>query len=135
MKLSPRRVNGMLKKQLGQQGIKPAPPVKEEVAVPTRDFMKIPVKRLIAALGLAPFNVPAPIVETGFQPASVIIPLKQHIGAPAKPVVEVGQRVTRGSLIGAIPEGAMGANVHASVTGTVRVVGPNIVIERDGGIE
>ena len=133
MNLSPRRVNGMLKKQLGQKGIKPTPPEKPEVVIPTRNFMKIPVKRLIAGLGLGEYNVPAPLTDTGFQPNQVVIPLKQHVGAPAQPVVTVGQRVSRGCLIAGIPEGALGANVHASIDGIVREIGSSITIERDGG--
>ena len=37
------------------------------------------------------------------QPASVQIPLKQHIGAAAEAVVKVGDRVRMGDLIGQIP--------------------------------
>lgn len=47
----------------------------------------------------------------------VTIPLKQHVGAPCKPIVEVGMDVQKGQLI-AIPEG-LGANVHSSVYGKV----------------
>lgn len=94
--------------------------------------MKIPVKRLIARLGLVPYNVSAPLVEVDYRPRKVTIPLKQHIGAPARPVVAAGQRVERGQLIGEIPDGAMGAAVHASISGVVREVSQNIVIEADG---
>ncbi|HHT62221.1 MAG: 4Fe-4S dicluster domain-containing protein [Bacillota bacterium] len=133
MLLSPRRVNALLKQELSKKGIKASPPAKREVAVPTREFMKIPVKRLIPALGLTPYNVAAPLMmDVDYTPKKVTIPLKQHIGAPAQPVVEVGQRVERGTLIGDIPEGAMGARVHASISGTVREIGMNIVIEADG---
>jgi len=132
MLLSPRRVNGLLKQEFGKKGIKPTPPSKPEAAVPSREFMKIPVKRLVSSLGLATYNVAAPLVETGFTPKKVFIPLRQHIGAPAQPIVKVGQRVERGSLIGAIPEEAMGANVHASISGIVREISQNIVIEADG---
>ncbi|MCG0275284.1 MAG: proline reductase-associated electron transfer protein PrdC [Thermosediminibacteraceae bacterium] len=48
------------------------------------------------------------------------IPLQQHIGAPCKPVVNVGDRVKRGQLIAA-PE-KLGANIHASVSGTVNAI-------------
>jgi len=132
MLLSPRRVNALLKQELGKKGIKASSPVKQEVVAPSRDFMKIPVKRLISFLGLAPYNVAAPLVELDYASQRVSIPLKQHIGAPALPVVTVGQRVERGDLIGAVPEGAMGANVHASISGTVREISSNIVIEADG---
>lgn len=132
MFLSPRRVNGLLKQEFGKKGIKMALSAGQEVISTSREFMKIPVKRLIAFLGLTPYNVAAPLVETDYVPRKVTIPLRQHIGAPALPVVEVGQRVARGALIGAIPEGAMGANIHAGISGVVREVSQHIVIEADG---
>ena len=55
-------------------------------------------------------------------PAEVAIPLSQHAGAPAEPVVQEGQAVKRGELI-AKSAGAVSANIHASVAGTVRSVG------------
>jgi Na+-translocating ferredoxin:NAD+ oxidoreductase RnfC subunit len=99
---------------------------------PTREYMKIPVKRLIAALGLTPYNVAAPLTDMDYTPQKVTIPLKQHIGAPAQPLVTIGQMVEKGALVGGIPEGAMGANVHASISGIVREVSDSIVIEADG---
>jgi Na+-translocating ferredoxin:NAD+ oxidoreductase subunit C len=51
-------------------------------------------------------------------PKQVIIPLSQHIGAPCKPVVEIGQQVKAGELIGAT-EGYVSAPVHSSVSGRV----------------
>ena len=51
-------------------------------------------------------------------PASVIIPLGQHLGAPAKPVVNKGDAVKTGQLI-AKGEGFVSSNVHASVSGKV----------------
>ena len=51
-------------------------------------------------------------------PASVIIPLGQHLGAPAKPVVNKGDAVKAGQLI-AKGEGFVSSNVHASVSGKV----------------
>jgi len=43
------------------------------------------------------------------------IELRQHVGAPCNPVVEVGSEVEKGQLI-AQPQG-LGANIHASVYG------------------
>lgn len=45
------------------------------------------------------------------------IPLKQHVGAPCAPIVEVGQLVVKGQRI-AKPEG-LGAMIHSSVSGQV----------------
>ncbi|RMF99859.1 MAG: electron transport complex subunit RsxC, partial [Nitrospirae bacterium] len=69
------------------------------------------------------------------------IPLSQHIGAPCNPVVQVGQEVKRGELIGE-PTGFVSAPVHSSVAGKVTgiTVMPNamgrmvqvVVVENNG---
>jgi len=76
-------------------------------------------------------------------PERLYVPVQQHIGAPAKPVVTVGQSVAKGELI-ASPQGALSASVHAPTSGTVVEIGehpaphpsglpvPTIVIEADG---
>ncbi|MCL2559786.1 MAG: proline reductase-associated electron transfer protein PrdC [Turicibacter sp.] len=59
---------------------------------------------------------------------NVYIELRQHVGAPCRPLVETGDSVLRGQLI-AEPTG-LGANIHASVTGTVQeVTKTQIIIE------
>ena len=52
----------------------------------------------------------------------VRIPLKMHVGAPAVSVVSEGQQVKRGTMIADIREKALGAKIHASITGTVTKV-------------
>lgn len=74
----------------------------------------------------------------------VVLPLSQHIGAPAKPVVEAGQRVLKGELIAAA-DGFISANIHSSVSGIVKKIEqrlvPNgsktlsVIIENDGKYE
>jgi electron transport complex protein RnfC len=56
----------------------------------------------------------------------LVFPLSQHIGAPAKPVVEVGQRVLKGQLI-AEAGGFVSANIHSSISGTVKKIEPRLV--------
>jgi Na+-translocating ferredoxin:NAD+ oxidoreductase subunit C len=57
-------------------------------------------------------------IELSSLPASVIIPVSQHIGAPAKLLVAKGDKVKVGQLI-AQSAGFVSANVHSSVSGTV----------------
>jgi Na+-translocating ferredoxin:NAD+ oxidoreductase RnfC subunit len=66
--------------------------------------------------------------EEAYVPRRVRIPLKQHAGLAAVAVVRPGQRVERGDLIGEIPEGGLGARVHASISGTVGAVGDCVEI-------
>ena len=51
----------------------------------------------------------------------VVIPVAQHIGAPAKPIVNVGDRVLGGQKI-AEANGFVSANIHSSVSGTVKKI-------------
>lgn len=51
-------------------------------------------------------------------PPELILPLEQHIGAPARPVVQVGQRVLRGEVI-AVADAPVSAALHASTSGEV----------------
>jgi Na+-translocating ferredoxin:NAD+ oxidoreductase subunit C len=51
-------------------------------------------------------------------PATVYIPLNQHLGAPATPIVKKGDRVKTGQLI-ATSSGFVSASIHSSVTGIV----------------
>jgi Na+-translocating ferredoxin:NAD+ oxidoreductase RnfC subunit len=85
-----------------------------------REYRLVPTHRLIARLGLTEWEDQfCPLDEGDYRPARVTIPLQQHLGAPARPVVQVGDRVAAGDRIGQIPEGKLGANVHASIAGQV----------------
>lgn len=76
-----------------------------------------------------------------FPIGDVVISMSQHIGAPAKPIVKVGDEVLVGQLIGEAA-GFISANVHSSVSGKVKAIEPRllvnggkatcIIIENDG---
>ena len=56
----------------------------------------------------------------------IVIPVSQHIGAPAKPIVEAKQRVLKGELI-AEASGFISANIHSPVSGTITKVEKRLV--------
>ncbi len=74
----------------------------------------------------------------------LVYPVSQHIGAPASPVVAVGDRVLKGQMI-AEAGGFVSAPIYASVSGKVKAIAPHlnptggtvnsIVIENDGEYE
>lgn len=80
-------------------------------------------------------------IKRPFIPKRVVIPVSQHTGLPAEPVVSVGAKVRVGELI-AKPSGHISSSIHASISGKVvkiahfptynqpRVL--SIVIESDG---
>ena len=73
-----------------------------------------------------------------------VYPLSQHIGAPATPIVKKGDRVLVGQKI-AEASGFVSANIHSSISGTVKAIEPryvpggskveSIVVENDGQFE
>ncbi|MDZ7384519.1 MAG: electron transport complex subunit RsxC [candidate division KSB1 bacterium] len=80
-------------------------------------------------------------IEDIVPPPMVVIPLQQHLGAPAEPVCQVGDMVKIGDKIGEA-KGFVSVPCHASVSGTVKAVEPrlhplggkvlSVVIENDG---
>jgi electron transport complex protein RnfC len=62
-------------------------------------------------------------------PKQVIIPLGQHIGAPAQPIVNKGDTVKVGTLI-AKAGGFVSANIHSSVSGKVNKI--DVAIDASG---
>jgi electron transport complex protein RnfC len=71
-----------------------------------------------------------PIVEVPL-PAQLVVPIQQHAGAPAQPVVDAGDRVLKGQVI-AEPDGETGVPIHAPSSGTVAAIEPWPVARRYG---
>ena len=96
---------------------------------PMAEFRRVPMRRLIARLGLGEFNNTGPLTEYAFAPRKVNILLKQHAGAPSVPVVKSGGRVRAGDLLAVPDQGKLGARIHASIDGVVTVKSDVILIE------
>jgi Na+-translocating ferredoxin:NAD+ oxidoreductase RnfC subunit len=96
---------------------------------PLADSRRAPMKRLISKLGLDGYDNVGPLEDRPLATSRVVLPLKQHAGAPAVPVVKAGARVAEGDLVAAPAPNALGARLHASIAGTVRSVDGAIVIE------
>ena len=60
-------------------------------------------------------------IRRGFLPRRLVLGLGQHRGAPARPIVAVGERVRKGQMIAA-PGAPPSAAVHASTSGLVRAI-------------
>jgi RnfABCDGE-type electron transport complex C subunit len=132
LELSPMAYYKEIKRQLAAQGWKNVVHKRSDLTPhPMRQYRRVPMERLVARLGLTEYEETCicPLDEREYQPRRVIIPLKQHIGVPSQPVVKTGDGVERGDLIAKIPEDKLGANVHASISGSVEAVtGEHIVI-------
>jgi electron transport complex protein RnfC len=83
-------------------------------------------------------------IELTKPPKRVVIPVVQHLGAPCKLAVSIGQEVKKGEVVGT-PEGFVSAPVHSSVSGKVTAIGEfplptgrmvtSVIIENDGNEE
>ncbi|MGO2136640.1 MAG: electron transport complex subunit RsxC [Marinobacter sp.] len=71
-----------------------------------------------------------PIQVAGI-PGQLVLPLQQHIGEPAKPVVDIGDRVLKGQKIANVDHG-MGVPVHAPTSGVIERIGNHPVPHPSG---
>lgn len=118
--LSPRSIIQQFKSGLRKAGVK-VEKLEPASVEWDRELKKLPVHRLAKRLGLAGYDVAAPFVEEGAKVKRVSIPMSQHIGALALPVVSKGERVVRGQQIGRPAEG-LSVGIHASIEGIVEKV-------------
>ncbi len=119
--LSPSTIMTEAKTAMAQSGKKPVK-TQPARAHQFREYGKVPVRRLVARLGLKAYDVPAPLYQGEIRPGEVRIPMKMHIGAPCEPVVTVGSAVKCGDVIAKIPEGKLGVDIHASIDGQIRAI-------------
>jgi Na+-translocating ferredoxin:NAD+ oxidoreductase RnfC subunit len=127
--LYPKEACDKAKFDLKTQGIKWSG--NKEVRVhPLSDGRHVPLKQLVRKLGVKDYDVPAHFKDVKFTPKLVRIPLSQHIGSAAVPVVKVGQEVKAGQLLGDHSGGKISACVHSSIDGIVTEVSNEIVIEQ-----
>lgn len=96
-----------------------------------RDARRVPIPQLVRRLGLEDWDVHAPMIDRALEPSRVRIMLSQHIGAPAEPVVAVGDQVAFGQVLGRPPAGKLGVPVHSSIAGRVtRIDQKSVWVER-----
>ena len=115
--LAPRTLIQAYKNGLRGAGVK-APRVEAAPVGEAREFRKVPEARLMARLGLSRYDLPAPLDDELQPETSVRVLLRQHIGAPAIPVVKVGDHVEYRQMI-AKPADGLSVGMHASLPGIV----------------
>ena len=125
--LSPGDIAISVKHDLLKAGLKN--PYRRQTEVdPYRDFRRVPMHRLVNRLGLARYDQAAPLTEVDTTFSKVRLALRQHTGVASLPVVKLGDRVAVGDLVGEIPEAALGARIHASLSGLVAEITPDAIV-------
>ncbi len=124
--LAPRTLLAQCKAELRKNGVKPPVPPKASVN-PAREQRKIPMDRLMARLDLTKYDRPAPLSDAKPSDKELRILVSQHIGAPAKAVVAVGDTVKAGQVIAEAAENALSVNIHAPINATVKSVSDTVI--------
>ncbi len=125
--LSPRKLIQTIKGALRANGVKPPKDTQASEVNPMRDFRRVPLERLVSRLGVKKYQADAPLdnqLIDGFSEVNILC--SQHIGAPAVPVVKVGDKVERGQVVAKAAEG-LSVNIHASISGIVTGVTPKCI--------
>ena len=134
--LSPRSLLTAAKDGLRKNGLKPPQNPDMHGVHPDREFRMIPLSRLRSRLGLNPYNKSAPVTEDEVKAKKLKIALSQHIGAPAIPIVNKGDTVTKGQLIAKAADNALSVSIHASMDGTITDINKKyITVSVKGGTE
>jgi Na+-translocating ferredoxin:NAD+ oxidoreductase RnfC subunit len=88
---------------------------------PMAEYRQVPTKKLMQRLDVLKFKDEGPLTDVDFNPAKVRIPLGQHIGTPARAIVEKGDAVKKFDQIGQ-SQGNISSNIHASIDGRITEV-------------
>ena len=130
MGLSPRRIFEQFKARLSSEKLPQIYKASPEKTLDAYEWSKVPKERLAQRLRVSQYLLPKvgepiSLVE---DIKTVFIPMKQHSGVPCIPIVQENQHVREGECIGIVPDGALGAPVHAPFDGIVKQVEKDKVI-------
>lgn len=126
--LSPRALFNHIKDELAKRGIKNTHKREDLEVNEFREFRKVPVDRLKSRLEVDQYDVDTPLEDYNEKVDEVKLYLLQHVGAPSKPVVKKGDQVGVGDLVADIPEGALGAKIHSSISGKVKEITSDYIL-------
>jgi Na+-translocating ferredoxin:NAD+ oxidoreductase RnfC subunit len=119
--LYPKEACDQSKAEMRKGNIKWAGPAEVRVH-PMRDGRRVPIQSLMRKLSITEYEHPAHWTARTVEASRVVLPLKQSAGVANTPVVRQGDRVRAGQALGAIPDKALGAIIHAPFDASVAEV-------------
>ena len=127
--LDPQAISMEVKGELGKQGLRRQNNKAPEKVRPERAGRLVSSQTLIDKLGIRKYvkdSVTRDYMK--FNPKTVYIELKQHVGKPASATVKAGDKVKVGDVVAATAYEDLGTTMHASINGTVKAVTDRFVI-------
>ncbi len=127
--LDPQAISMEVKGELGKQGLRRQNNKAPEKVRPERTGRLVSSQTLIDKLGIRKYvkdTVTRDYMK--FNPKTVYIELKQHVGKPASATVKAGDKVKAGDVVAATAYEDLGTTMHASINGTVKAVTDRFVI-------
>jgi Na+-translocating ferredoxin:NAD+ oxidoreductase RnfC subunit len=130
MGLMPSKVNAYIRREMSARGI---PGLKGVGTSPLRirEMRKVPSRRISSRSGVVRYENHGNPDVVKASPRCVSIDLHQGIGVLPELLVETGSHVELGQMIARCPDGSIGSNLHASISGTVTGIGEAVRIEED----
>ncbi len=125
----PSKLSMEIKGSLGKHGLRRQNNIKPDHVRPERAGRLVTSNKLIDRLGIRRYvKDKVEKVDISFNPNTIYIELKQHVGKPAAPTVSVGDRVSRGQVVAATAYEDLGTCMHSSIDGTVKAVTDRFVV-------
>ena len=127
--LDPQAISMEVKGQLGRQGLRRQNNKAPEKVRDERAGRLVSSQVLIDKLGIRKYvkdKVTRDYME--FNPKTVYIELKQHVGKPATATVKAGKKVKKGDIVAQTAYEDLGTTMHSSINGTVKAVTDRFVI-------
>lgn len=134
--LNPRSLIAEYKAGLRKNGIRPTALEEFDEVRDDREYRLVPMHRLKERLDLIKYDINAPVTDEMPKEKRIKIMLSQHIGAPAKPTVKIGDGVSAAQVIAKADDSALGVSIHAPQNGVIEEITDKfIMITVDGGKE
>lgn len=127
--LNPQAISMSIKGELAKNKIRRTNNKAPENVRPERASRLVSSARLIDRLGIRKYvKTHVERKNITFEPQRIYVPFSQHVGAPAKPTVNIGDKVAKGQIIAQTPADALGTTMHSSIDGTVAAISERFVI-------
>lgn len=128
--LYPGSVSALSKRLAGSNGMKfDGDQFQSNGPHPLIKYRRTPTSKIKRILDLNRFGDTGPLTNFSFAPKVLSVPLRQHIGKTAEPVVSVGDLVQAGDKIATVGSD-LGSEIHAPMAGkVVNISGSTIEVE------